>query len=326
MKYILLIEDDKILLDMLQNLIKRKTACKVITAGNGKEAKQLLLEKSWDIVISDINLPDCSGLELVEFIKEHNELAKILMITGNSDSNNAIKALNLRVDAYLLKPFDHGQFINTINKLKTQVNKKTSSLKVLAIGAHPDDVEIGCGGTLLNHKDKGDQIHILTLSNGEKGGNSSIRALEARKASGQLGSQLTLCNLIDTEISSGHETISIIENIIKKFKPDLIYTHSKNDNHQDHRNVHKATIVAARSTASIESYQSPSASIDFKPSRFVDVSKQMKNKLRLIKCYATQFTKCKYLNRSIIQANAMYWGRYANYSLVEPFEVIRSVK
>ncbi len=326
MKHILLIEDDKHLLNMLQLLIQRNTNFNLITAQNGVEAKALLNNRLWDVIITDLNLPDCTGLELVELIRAHNDLAKILMITGNNDTHNVIKALNLKVDAFLLKPFDNDGFIESIKKLADLNKNSIRPKKVLAIGAHPDDVEIGCGGTLLNHKNNGDHIFTLTLSNGEKGGASSVRSLEAQKASELLGSQLTLCDLADTKISSGTETISLIEQAIAKYQPDQIYTHSKNDNHQDHRNVFQATIVAARSIPCIECYQSPSANIDFKPSRFVDISQQMARKINLIKCYATQFGKCRYLKKSLIKANAEYWGRYANYSLVEPFEVIRSVK
>lgn len=326
MKHILLIEDDDNLLNMLELSIRRSTEFNVTTAQNGTEAKALLNYNHWDLIVTDINLPDCTGLELAELIRTNNEFAKILMITGNNDTNNVIKALNLKVDAYLLKPFENNEFIDSITKLAFLDKNTAHAKKILAVGAHPDDIEIGCGGTLLNHKKNGDQIFALTLSNGERGGKSSIRSQEAQKASQLLGSQLTLCDLADTKISSGSETISLIENAITKYKPDVIYTHSKNDNHQDHRNVYQATIVAARSVPCIECYQSPSSNIDFKPSRFVDISQHMSGKIDLIKCFATQFNKCRYLKQSLIKANAEYWGRFANYSLVEPFEVIRSVK
>ena len=324
MKNILLIDDDVNLLNMLRLVIERNTKFNVATAENGESAKTQLSLKAWDLIITDVNLPDCTGLELVEYIKDYNENAKILMITGNDNIKNVIKALNLKVDTYLLKPFDLTEFLTSINKL-AHLNKNHTPNKILAIGAHPDDVEIGCGGTLLNHKNNGDHLSILTLSNGEKGGDSSDRLIEAQQASNFLGSQLTMCNLKDTKITSGFETIKLIEDAISEYQPDLIYTHSKNDNHQDHRNVYHATIVAARSVRSIECYQSPSANIDFKPSRFVDISQQMMSKVELIKCYATQQEKCRYLKKSLIKASAEYWGRFANYSLVEPFEVVRSV-
>ncbi|MCO4821607.1 MAG: response regulator, partial [Flavobacteriaceae bacterium] len=128
MKHILLIEDDKNLLNMLDLLIQRNTGIDVVTAENGIEAKTLLNDRAWDLIITDINLPDCSGLELVELIRVKHENAKIIMITGNDDSNLAIKALNLQVDAYLLKPFDIEEFINAINKL-TSKDENTTALK-----------------------------------------------------------------------------------------------------------------------------------------------------------------------------------------------------
>ncbi len=325
MKKILLIDDDQDILFLLSKIIERHTGFFLSTAKDGKEAKSKLKNNNWDLVITDVNLPDCTGLEIVSYARQHNDLAKTLVITGDSDASIVIEALNLKVDSYLLKPFDSSQFLKRVNDLVNMSKQIIIPRKVLAIGAHPDDVEIGCGGTLLNHKNHGDEVSVLTLSNGEQGGNPSVRAYEARHASHKLGASLTLCDLIDTHITAGNETISVIEKVIAQIKPDLIYTHSKNDAHQDHRNVHKATMVAARTVSSIECYQSPSATIDFKPSRFVDISKQMERKMDLIQCYETQTNKCDYLKSSFIKANAEYWGRFANYSMVEPFEVIRSI-
>ena len=139
MKHILLIEDDKNLLNMIRLLIQRNTCCKVVTAETGLDAKVLLSSKIWDLVITDINLPDCSGLELVGWIRAHNDFAKILMITGNDDSSVAIKALNLNVDAYLLKPFDINEFIETVNKLTSLNQNNFDYKKDVVISSHEDD-------------------------------------------------------------------------------------------------------------------------------------------------------------------------------------------
>jgi len=139
MKNILLVEDDKNLLNMIRLLIQRNTNYKVASVESGLEAKVSLSKKVWDLVITDINLPDCSGLELVGWIRAHNEDAKILMITGNEDSNLAIKALNLNVDAYLLKPFDINEFIETVNKLTSLNENNIDYKKDIAISFHQDD-------------------------------------------------------------------------------------------------------------------------------------------------------------------------------------------
>ncbi|MBN9618918.1 MAG: PIG-L family deacetylase, partial [Actinobacteria bacterium] len=79
--------------------------------------------------------------------------------------------------------------------------------RVLAIGAHPDDVEIGCGGTLLDHRMRDDLVSVLTLSRGAAGGDRQRRLAEAAAAAEMLGARLFVGDLPDTAIDSGIETI-----------------------------------------------------------------------------------------------------------------------
>ena len=89
--------------------------------------------------------------------------------------------------------------------------RRRQQKRVLAIGAHPDDVEIGCGGTLAKHHADYDVLHILTLSRGAAGGDVNIRAVEAQNAAALVGARLEMADLRDTYITDGAETISIIE-------------------------------------------------------------------------------------------------------------------
>ena len=109
---------------------------------------------------------------------------------------------------------------------------------MLAIGAHPDDVEIGCGGALSKHHADSDVLHILTLSRGAAGGDVNLRAAEAHSAAALLNARLEMANLRDMYITGGAETISIIEAAIRELHPTHVYTHSPDDTHQDHRAVH----------------------------------------------------------------------------------------
>ena len=151
--------------------------------------------------------------------------------------------------------------------------------RVLAIGAHPDDVEIGCGGTLAKHRAAGDDLMILTLSHGAQGGEARLRGEEARHAAAMLGANLELHDLPDACISEGVETIRIIEAAIRAFAPTHVYTHSREDTHQDHRAVHAASVVASRGVANLYGYQSPSSTVEFRPQRFVDISAHIDDKL-----------------------------------------------
>ncbi|HET9141714.1 PIG-L deacetylase family protein [Actinophytocola sp.] len=195
--------------------------------------------------------------------------------------------------------------------------------RILAIGAHPDDVEIGAGATLLAHRAAGDEVTVVILSSGARGGCAQIRAAEAQAAADRLGARLFLYDLPDTEISAGKATIELIESVVHAVRPDLVYTHSAQDTHQDHRAVHQAVLVAARSVATVACFQSPSTTMDFRPNRFVDVSAHIRGKLELLACFASQQAIRDYLAEDLVLATARYWSRHAGTPYAEPFEVVR---
>ena len=83
---------------------------------------------------------------------------------------------------------------------------------VLAIGAHPDDCELGCYATLAYHKNKGDSVHLLVLSKGEAGGPSEKRITETKEAARVLGADsITVGGLRDRMITTDYQTIELIQ-------------------------------------------------------------------------------------------------------------------
>ncbi|GAB2624785.1 hypothetical protein GCM10027067_41260 [Pseudactinotalea suaedae] len=197
--------------------------------------------------------------------------------------------------------------------------------RVLAIGAHPDDVEIGSAGALLEHRRRGDHVAVLTLSRGDVGGDRNARVGESVTAATQIGARLLLADLPDTQIDQGIDTIRLIEAVVGALKPTVVYVHSRHDNHQDHRAVNTATMSATRSVAQVFAYQSPSATNEFSPTRFVPIDAVVTRKVDVLSSFASQSERT-YLEPELIVAGARYWARHlaplARYA--EPFEVIRS--
>ncbi|WP_158600646.1 PIG-L deacetylase family protein [Tessaracoccus antarcticus] len=202
----------------------------------------------------------------------------------------------------------------------------TRAERVLAIGAHPDDVEIGCGGTLLDHRRRGDLVSVLTLSRGAVGGDQSERILESTATAVSMGAQLFLADLPDTCVDPGVETIRTIEEIVRMVDPTVIYVHSKNDNHQDHRAVHIAAMSATRGVPQVFAFQSPSATNDFAPTRFVAIDEVIVRKVEVLGIFESQRHR-SYLEPEMVIASARYWARNlaprARYA--EPFEILRSM-
>ena len=162
-------------------------------------------------------------------------------------------------------------------------------MKILAIGAHPDDIEIGCGGTLLYfQKYRNATVSMLLLTKGEAGTDASVdREAEQAAACQILGIEHRFCaNLRDTAIGL-QDAIKCIENVVGDVDPDFIFTHYGTDTHQDHRVVADATLSACRNRGSVLHYESISSQ-NFPPSMFVDVGEFIDTKCEAVASHTSQ--------------------------------------
>jgi LmbE family N-acetylglucosaminyl deacetylase len=202
--------------------------------------------------------------------------------------------------------------------------------KVLAIGAHPDDIELGCVGTLIKHHENGDEIILLVLTKGEASGDPETRERECREASKIIDAEkLIFGGLQDTKVTDGFETISVIEDVIKTYNPSIIYTHSYQDTHQDHRNASHATLSAARRIKKILMYESPTTYQQFVPHIFVNIDQQFEKKKQIIRIYNSQSDK-KWWSVGkraslALEGLASYRGFQAGLEVAEAFELVRLV-
>lgn len=208
-------------------------------------------------------------------------------------------------------------------------------MRILAVGAHPDDVELGCGATLALFKKKGHGIYILALTKGEASGDPNARVKECKRSAKVLGAdELFFGNLRDTRITDGIETIMEIENIISRVKPDIVISHSQKDVHQDHRNTALAVLSAARNSKIVLLYESPAALRDFCPQVFVDVDTTFNIKLQALKAFGSQASKVYFKGNgnhdesrkfpyvsNAIEGLARFRGFQAGVTLAEAFEV-----
>lgn len=165
-------------------------------------------------------------------------------------------------------------------------------MRVVAIYAHPDDMEINCGGTIKLHSIKGHEIYSLILTDGELGGAAEDRIKEAEKAAEILGVKETIfLHFRDGHVKVEPESIDIIRKYINDIKPDIIYTHYKEDYHQDHTNTYRLTISAARrSDVSILTTEGIST-LRFRPLIYVDIKKTIKYKVESIRAHKSQLVR-----------------------------------
>lgn len=266
-----------------------------------------------------------AGLQLVTDFRRQFPHTRILLLADGSTLPGPTLLTALRAGVHdVVDPVDAITLNSALDQALT--DHREHGERVLAIGAHPDDVEIGCGGALLEHRRRGDDLTILTLSHGQVGGPGTLRTGESMLAARSLGARLLLADLPDTRIDPGVDTIRLVEEVIRDVDPSVIYVHSRHDNHQDHRAVHAAVIPAARRVPRIYAYQSPSATNDFDPTKFVPIDTVMTAKVELLSLFATQNER-SYLEPDLVIAGARYWARQlaprARYA--EPFEILRTL-
>lgn len=283
--------------------------------------------QKWDLVITDVKLPNVSDFDVTKFAKSINYRVPVLIVADHQKVSFILSALEIHADGMQFKPLNKMEFMGLVSKLigEYQDHQHQEAKIVLAIGAHPDDVEIGCGGALSRHRAEGDKINILTLTQGELGGDPGVRKRESEAAAKIQGATLYWGHFKDVQISGGVETIQHIEKILQEVKPTHVYTHSIFDTHRDHRNVHHAVISACRGIHNIFCFQSPSTSVEFKPNLFIEIFEEdLQQKLRAVAAFESQAKIRPYMKEDMLKATVRYWGRFCHYALAEPVEVLRS--
>ncbi len=320
---ILLVEDDELLSDVLRALLK--PVGEVWRVGSAEDALAQLANSDWNLIIADIELPGMNGLEFLRIAHDQRPEIAALVVSGQAQFSYAVEAIRAGADDYVTKPVDPEALLAKVSDLilRQRERRPTAGEVVLAIGAHPDDVEIGCGGILLRHRAAGHPVSVLTMTGGEAGGEVQTRTEEARRAAELMSARLFMLNLVDTSIGENGATIAEITRVIDDVRPTTIYTHTSKDTHQDHRNVHAATMVAARRVPRIFAYQAPSSSVEFRPNRFVAVDDFLDAKLAMIGSYTSQTAIRHYLDEDLLRATVRYWSRFSTARNAEPLEVLR---
>jgi LmbE family N-acetylglucosaminyl deacetylase len=164
-------------------------------------------------------------------------------------------------------------------------------MRILAIGAHPDDIEVGCGGTLIKYARQGHEVFLLVMTEGGGSGEESIRRREQEGATGVLQvAKLFWGGFPDTAIPLDRESIQRVESVLRETQPDFIFVHHQDDTHQDHRHLSTATITATRYTRNVLFYEGPTTQ-NFSPSVFVNIDTVLERKIAALEAHASQVTK-----------------------------------
>lgn len=209
-------------------------------------------------------------------------------------------------------------------------------MKIIAIGAHLDDIELACGGTLARAVKNGHIVKMLVMTKSAYTNHDGVvlrteeEALaEGRDAARELGVvDLEILDFPVKDVPYDSQSVEAIDRVLSAFKPDIIFTHWMFDTHQDHRSVSLATISAARNFSNIFFYEpfppSGRSYMPFKPQSYVDISNTLDDKIRSLKAHKSQYKKYgeHWIEATIGRARLR--GFEHGYTYAETFEILRN--
>ena len=213
---------------------------------------------------------------------------------------------------------------------------------VMAVGAHPDDIEFGCGGTLLKHKKRGDKVIYVCMTDTQsvdKTTNKVIRSHKQLKDETQCSADALGVDEIhylpfeDLNVPFSIESVSELEKLIKKYEIDTIYTHWTGDSNQDHIATFKATRAAARYVPNVYCYEQipiPRLSENLMSiNYYVNIDTTFVQKIVAAECHKSQFKKYKEVGFDVTEnltTLAKYRGIQACCKYAEGFQIIKKVE
>jgi N-acetylglucosamine malate deacetylase 1 len=185
-------------------------------------------------------------------------------------------------------------------------------LRILAVGAHPDDCEITCGGTATLYRQAGHVVKFVSMTNGESGHHEifgdeliAIRRAEAKAAADTVGIESEVLEFRDGRLEPSFEARCVLIQLIREFNPDLVLTHRPNDYHPDHRYTSQLVCDAAymvtvppvvpevpalRDNPAIayvaDNFQNPAP---FEPTVVVDIGSTIEAAVDMLHCHTSQF-------------------------------------
>jgi LmbE family N-acetylglucosaminyl deacetylase len=199
-------------------------------------------------------------------------------------------------------------------------------ISILAIGAHPDDIEYGCAATLSRFAEQGNDVFVHILTDGRCGGDIVTRKKEQMKSAAIMGiREVFWGNYEDTKLPFHDDVIDSIQSVVDKIKPTFVLFHHPNDTHQDHRHVCSCATSATRFVPNVLYYEGPST-VHFDPDVFVNIQDRIDLKFRCLRAHKSQIMRTNIYNQSIIdlaKATAIFRGEYCHQRYAEAFKSLR---
>jgi len=206
---------------------------------------------------------------------------------------------------------------------------------ILAIGAHADDIEIGCGGTVAMHVRKGDNVIMLIMGDPfyDYYDGRVLRSSKGGRGETECGAKVLGCKKLinlgfeNKSIPYSAESVEAINKVIDEYSIEMIYTHWYHDTHQDHMRTTQSAFSAGRYVSNILMYEpeypAGRSYLGFRNQYYMDITSTFEMKMDALKCHESQVTKYGNDFLEAVEARARHRGYEIGSKYAECFEIVR---
>lgn len=205
--------------------------------------------------------------------------------------------------------------------------------RVLVLSPHPDDGELGAGGTIARFIEEGKEVYYVAFSCCQDSLADNLPPdtlkIECNKSTNILGIPAKNIIVLDYRVrtfpSHRQEILEQLVEFNKYIKPDLVLAPSSNDIHQDHQTIYAETLRAFKKSASIWGYEHPWNNLGFTTDVFINLhEKHLLTKIKALKQYKSQDSR-PYFDEQYIRSLAYTRGLQVNHTYAETFELSRMI-
>ena len=314
---VLLVDGNPTDADLMKAVIEHAGDFEVTTAPDGDIGAALIVSRQWIFAIVDLVLPGKDGVEVIQAGRKKYPDLPIMFVSASTNEALIDAAFRAGANHRLTKPIDPDDVLARIRDYTSPV-KPEHAITVMAVGACPGEVEMGCGGVLCKHRAAGHRIAIVNLAGG--GDPNSGLAEGARLAADLLDATMENMGEETDHVADLDGATAVLKNLFETSRPGILYVPTASSDRPSSVESHRVALPLAEGVPNVMAYQDPGAT-DFRPQVFVGLVPQMTHKLKLVALY-DKFG-LKNVSTELAKARARYWGRYADPYEVEPFEVIR---
>ena len=287
---------------------------------DGDHALRLIGEQSWDLLVTDLNLPGVDGFGVIRAAREKFPHIPILATTGYTHLDWEEQAVRAGANRVMLKPLTQNDFVGNVWAMVGAGSGQAppEGRFVLAVEGALGDALMGCGGSLMQAVGDGHTVVVVPVYRDER--KATGAELEAAKVAAKiLGAELRIDKTLFGDMLAQKD---LVDRIVNELRPVTVYLPAPNDGHPSRKEAYEMTRAATAEVDERLAYETSTTALGFRPERFVEIGGEMVLKTEALAAYRSAGADRPDLDPNLARAYASYWGRFRDFAEVEAFQVL----